>query len=1202
MVGPKLSRVLSRAFGILLLTLLATGARAQLVASGPVNINGQSGTVIQNLHVTNPNGDCVTLSNSSNITIRASEIGPCKGNGVVITGGTSISVLDNYIHPEGQLAGCCDITDGILTNGTSNLTVQGNVIAYGEANIEAAGQTNFKIIGNFFLNPRGGANHRGQNIQVWNNNSGVTVQNNYTLASTDTTKYKFAEVQEDSINFGPNTSGIVVQGNYVTGGHSPSGCGVIADTGVVSGQFFSNTLLNTGQCGIGITSGVNIMVDSNKVLNTTPVSGGGNTAIYVWKVVSSDSCGPVQVSNNIASAITSSGAPSSYFDGGGCAPVTLTGNTFDLAAATLLSPPSSKLSPPPIPPGPASCVAPSPFSNNTAFAPCAPGTTAIAFGHVVIVLGEDTNASDAESGMPWLDALGAQYSTATQFYATTHPSVGNYMNMVTGQDITNDNTVVPLTFPVSVDNVVRELIASGKSWKQYAESIPSVGYLGTDSTCCGGQYYAHNVPLAYMADAQFAAQVTNIVPFTQFATDLANNALPNYSFITPNGCDDAHDCSIQTFDDWLKTNITPLLSNSQFLQNGVLIVAWDESASDITNGGGRVQFVLAGPTVKTAYSSSNLYQWPSLCRLSLEGLDVATIPAACSSAPSMLEFFVTSAPPPPTTESLSATSLTFPSQVINSTSAAQTVTLTNTGTASLNITSIVPSGDYAQTTTCGTSVAAAGTCTISVTFTPTATGTRTGAITITDNATGSPHIISLTGTGSAALTSSIRLAGKFTEAMSGSTSVSSQTVTNTGFAISSGDLIVVIVRFASSGASATTCSDNVNPGNYTQAHYQEDTSNGRAMIQYYKANSASAPSGSLTITCRYPAANHAYLGALDYSGAATTNPLDGHIGTNFTTATTSPTSGSITPTQSGDLFVGSLYISEGSTVTVSTESTGFTTELRGNEGTANYQHSHTADEVLSSTTAQNYNPRFSSSLTTIDIMTAYKDGGSGGGSAGLSFSPTSLSFGNQNVNTTSAAQTVTLTNSGTRRSDHHQHRRQRAVRPDQHLRRFRCRRRQLLHQRHLHAHGHRQPARHDHRHRQRHRQPADRQPHRHGRGAPASSFLPTSLAFGNQNVNTTSAAQTVTLTNSGTAALNITSIAASAPYAQTNTCGASVAAGANCSISVTFTPTATGSQPGTITVTDNATGSPQTVGPHRHGRGAQRQLRANQPEPSAIRM
>ena len=65
----------------------------------------------------------------------------------------------------------------------------------------------------------------------------------------------------------------------------------------------------------------------------------------------------------------------------------------------------------------------------------------------------------------------------------------------------------------------------------------------------------------------------------------------------------------------------------------------------------------------------------------------------------------------------------------------------------LTVTNIAASGDYAQTNTCGTSVAAGANCTISVTFTPTATGSRTGAVTINDNAAGSPHIVSLTGTG-----------------------------------------------------------------------------------------------------------------------------------------------------------------------------------------------------------------------------------------------------------------------------------------------------------------------------------------------------------------------------------------------------------------------------------------------------------------------
>jgi YVTN family beta-propeller protein len=97
--------------------------------------------------------------------------------------------------------------------------------------------------------------------------------------------------------------------------------------------------------------------------------------------------------------------------------------------------------------------------------------------------------------------------------------------------------------------------------------------------------------------------------------------------------------------------------------------------------------------------------------------------------------------------SLSVTSLAFGNQQLKTTSAPQTVTLTNTGTAPLNITSIAASGDYGQTNTCGTSVTAGASCTITVTFTPTATGTRTGTVTITDNASGSPHLVSLSGTG-----------------------------------------------------------------------------------------------------------------------------------------------------------------------------------------------------------------------------------------------------------------------------------------------------------------------------------------------------------------------------------------------------------------------------------------------------------------------
>jgi hypothetical protein len=98
---------------------------------------------------------------------------------------------------------------------------------------------------------------------------------------------------------------------------------------------------------------------------------------------------------------------------------------------------------------------------------------------------------------------------------------------------------------------------------------------------------------------------------------------------------------------------------------------------------------------------------------------------------------------------------------------------------------------------------------------------------------------------------------------------------------------------------------------------------------------------------------------------------------------------------------------------------------------------------------------------------------------------------------------------------------------------------------------------------------------------PAVTLAPTSLTFGSQLLTTTSAAQTVTLTNTGTGPLTISSIAASGDFAQTNTCGtlpAMLAANANCMISVKFTPTATGTRTGTLTITDDAANSPQTVG------------------------
>ena len=121
------------------------------------------------------------------------------------------------------------------------------------------------------------------------------------------------------------------------------------------------------------------------------------------------------------------------------------------------------------------------------------------------------------------------------------------------------------TGTVSNDNIVRELVAAGKTWKAYIEGYPS--------------YDANHVPMSDFSDIRNnPTQAANMVPFTQFATDLANGTLPQFSFITPNLCNDAHDCALSVADTWLQTNIAPLISSALFQTDGLLIVWWDSSS------------------------------------------------------------------------------------------------------------------------------------------------------------------------------------------------------------------------------------------------------------------------------------------------------------------------------------------------------------------------------------------------------------------------------------------------------------------------------------------------------------------------------------------------------------------------------------------------------------------------------------------------
>jgi len=283
------------------------------------------------------------------------------------------------------------------------------------------------------------------------------------------------------------------------------------------------------------------------------------------------------------------------------------------------------------------------------------GGTMPQFGHVFIVEGENTSFSStySSSNMPYLTSLANQYGVSLHYWADTHPSIGNDLNLASGVISTNNDSATPSSLPLAIDNIAHEVEQAGKTWKDYVESDPNI------SGCGGlrsGAYFVRHDPLKYFTNINKA----NFVCFSQFATDLANNTLPNFSWLAPNGCDDAHDCSVGTFDTWLKTEIGPLLASSYFQPggDGLLIITFDEddkggtpSCTTTTVGqgcGGQVETVVVSARSKLAYQSTagdpanfnSTYDEASILRTIADALGLKTsgLGAAAARVP-MADFF-----------------------------------------------------------------------------------------------------------------------------------------------------------------------------------------------------------------------------------------------------------------------------------------------------------------------------------------------------------------------------------------------------------------------------------------------------------------------------------------------------------------------------------------------------------------------------------
>ena len=162
--------------------------------------------------------------------------------------------------------------------------------------------------------------------------------------------------------------------------------------------------------------------------------------------------------------------------------------------------------------------------------------------HVVVMLMENEEASAVlgNKSAPYINGLAHRYGIATQSFAIAHPSLPNYLALTSGSTdgITSDCT----DCTVKAANIVDQLETAGISWKAYLEGVPSGCYRGAGS---GGYAKKHN-PFIYYDDISGSpSRCAHLAGFSQLASDLRAGRLPTYSWISPNLCDDGHDCGVK---------------------------------------------------------------------------------------------------------------------------------------------------------------------------------------------------------------------------------------------------------------------------------------------------------------------------------------------------------------------------------------------------------------------------------------------------------------------------------------------------------------------------------------------------------------------------------------------------------------------------------------------------------------------------------
>jgi phospholipase C len=231
---------------------------------------------------------------------------------------------------------------------------------------------------------------------------------------------------------------------------------------------------------------------------------------------------------------------------------------------------------------------------------------------------------------PYINALAHGYALATDYFAVDHPSLPNYLALAGGSTygITSDCT----DCRASGDSLVNQLTAAGIAWTAYLQGVPSPCFTGPEA----GRYAKKHNPFAYFASVTGdPALCSHLVPASRLPEDVSSGRLPTFVWLTPDLCDDMHDCSVATGDAYLSRTVPDLLA--ALGPRGALFLVWDEAGGDDSGccagraHGGHVTAVVAGSAARKGATSSVAYDHFSVLRTIEDGFGLPRLgEASCS--------------------------------------------------------------------------------------------------------------------------------------------------------------------------------------------------------------------------------------------------------------------------------------------------------------------------------------------------------------------------------------------------------------------------------------------------------------------------------------------------------------------------------------------------------------------------------------------